>query len=211
MKRLLDLVLVLMIVCTIPFSLVACGQQRAGNDDDTPTAAAQAVDTEFKTLGDVFSKNTQNMMSTYNDSRYVCAFDLDGTWWIVEANLEDGMSDKIDKEWVSDQDKVEEMLSPLAVTRADALDTPNPQELDEFVGKNGADLMTEGFSLVPGSVVINGNETDCVAIRESFDYLVTFDGTVVSEDDEFPVTELSNMTVKAIELQGVTLSELESE
>ena len=218
MKKLVVFALSAAIAFATPFALTACGQKDETNDAAATEAAATDAATDegaasetapFATLGDVFAEDTESMSSTYDEQRYVCAFNWNGAWWRVEAALEDGMYDELNDAWAVDQNKVELILSPLAVTSADVLEAPDTESLEALAGKTGADLTAEGFTFMPGTLVINGEETDCVATMGGFDCLVTFDGTVADENAEDVAAAVADMTVTSVSLQSVSWDVLE--
>lgn len=218
MKKLVVFALSAAIAFATTFALTACGQKDETNDAATTEAAATDAATDegaasenapFATLGDVFAEDTESMSSTFDEQRYVCAFNWNGAWWRVEAALEDGMYDELNDAWAVDQNKVELILSPLAVTSADVLEAPDTESLEALAGKTGADLTAEGFTFMPGTLVINGEETDCVATMGGFDCLVTFNGAVADENAEDVAAAVADMTVTSVGLQGVSWDVLE--
>lgn len=213
------MVLSMALACAAPVTLAACGQQ-GGSGEAAPAADAPAADAtadapadtgEFATLGDVFAADSQGRMSTFDEKRYICAFSIDDVWWRVTADLPEGMYAQLNEAWVEDQEKVLELLSPLAVTSADAFETPSEDEIAALVGKTGADLTADGFAFSFGTLVVNGEESDCVASKGSFDYLITFDGKVADENAEDPAAEVAGLTVSAASIQGITWDALEAE
>ena len=217
MKRLVTLALSATLVCATPLVLAACGQkggpEEAATSETAQTDASDAASTDevapFATLGDVFAADGEDMSSPFDEQRYVCAFNYGGAWWRVEAALPDGMYDELNEVWVEDQAKVEELLSPLALTKADVLEPLDVESIEALAGKTGADLSADGFTFVFGTLVVNGNETDCVATLGSFDYLVTFDGVVPDENTEDVAGAVANMTVSSASLQSVSWDALE--
>ena len=205
MKRLVTLALSATLVCATPLALAACGQkgepEEAATSETAQTDVSDAASTDevapFATLGDVFAADGERMSSTFDEQHYVCAFNYDGTWWRVEAALPDGMYDELNKAWVEDQAKTD-VLEPLDVESIEAL-----------AGKTGADLAADGFTFVFGTLVVNGNKTDCVATLGSFDYLVTFDGVVPDENAEDVASAVADMTVSSASLQTVSWDALE--
>ena len=193
-------------------AIAGCGQQSQASGSGASAAfseSSQAVTAPFATLGDVFAEDTEDMASIFDEQRYVCAFKWGGAWWRVEAALEDGMFDKLNEVWTEDEAKVEELVSPLAVAKAETIDAPTVEELDALSGKTGADLSADGFTFMAGGVAVNGNETDCTATKGSFDYLVTFDGAVADEDTDDPAGAVAEMTVAQVSLQGLSWDALE--
>ena len=218
MKKLVAYALSAALAFATPFALTACGQKDGTDDVATTDAATKeaAADKDaasetapFATLGDVFAEDTESMSSTFDEQRYVCAFNWGGAWWRVEAALKDGMYNELNDAWAVDQNKVDELLSSLAVTKTDALEAPDTESLGALAGKSGADLTGDGFTFTPGTLVINGEETDCVATKGDFDFLVTFDGAVADENAEDAAAAVADMTVVSVSIQGVSWSVLE--
>lgn len=201
------LIIATMLAAVLAMGLVACGQQGGSDSGSTPAQTSS----EFATLGDVLTAETESMTSTFDEKRYVCAFSVDGTWWRVEADLEEGFSDKLNEVWTEDQAKVEELLAPIAVTKAETLEAPSDEEVSALVGKTGAELTADGYEYSAGTLVVNGNETDCVAVKGSFDYLITFDGKVADEDTDDPAGAVADLKVNAAAIQGVNWMALEGE
>ena len=209
MKKLMSLALSMTLVFAAPVALAACGQAGGAGDGAATEAAASADATSFATLGDVFAAEPDDMSSTFDEQHYVCAFNSDGTWWRAEAALEPGMADELNAVWLESQDKVEELLSPLAVTKADVLEPLDDEAIAALAGKTGAELTSQGFTFMTGAMVVNGNETDCTATKGYFDYLITFDGAVADEDTTDPTSAVADLKVSSISLQGVTWDVLE--
>ncbi|MDO4532718.1 MAG: hypothetical protein Q4C36_03245 [Coriobacteriia bacterium] len=201
------LIIATMLAAVLAMGLVACGQQGGSGSGSTPAQTSS----EFATLGDVLAAETESMTSTFDEKRYVCVFSVDGTWWRVEADLEEGFSDKLNEVWTEDQAKVEELLSPIAVTKAETLEAPSDEEVSALVGKTGAELKADGYEYSAGTLVVNGNETDCVAVKGSFDYLITFDGKVADENTDDPAGAVAELKVNAAAIQGVSWIALEGE
>ncbi|MBR1830709.1 MAG: hypothetical protein IJ781_14630 [Atopobiaceae bacterium] len=217
MKRLVALALSATLVCATPLVLAACGQkgepEEAATSETAQTDVSDAASTDevapFATLGDVFAADGERMSSTFDEQHYVCAFNYDGTWWRVEAALPDGMYDELNEVWVEDQAKVKELLSPLSVAKTDVLEPLDVESIEALAGKTGADLAADGFTFVFGTLVVNGNKTDCVATLGSFDYLVTFDGVVPDENTEDVASAVADMTVSSVSLQSISWDALE--
>lgn len=217
MKRLVTLALSATLVCATPLALAACGQkgepEEAATSETAQTDVSDAASTNevapFATLGDVFAADGERLSSTFDEQHYVCAFNYDGTWWRVEAALPDGMYDELNEVWVEDQAKVKELLSPLSVAKTDVLEPLDVESIEALAGKTGADLAADGFTFVFGTLVVNGNKTDCVATLGSFDYLVTFDGVVPDENTEDVASAVADMTVSSVSLQSISWDALE--
>lgn len=220
MKKILTILLTSTLVFAAPITLSACGQKTDTGDntalEETDDTEAEVTDTEetvetasFATLGAVFAEDTESMSATFDEQRYVCAFNRGGSWWRIEAALPDGMYDKLNEVWVEDQAKVEELLSPLAVTKAEAISPLTDEEVKALVGKTGADLAAQGFTFMAGGMVVNGSETDCTATLGDFDYLITFDGAVADENAEDVAGAVADLTVSAASVQSLSWTALE--
>ena len=209
MKKLITIAVVAALTCMALATITACGQQGQASSSSAAAESSQAATSEFATLGDIFAAETQDMQSTFDEQHYACAFSLDGTWWRAEADLENGMFDKLNEVWTEDQAKVEELLAPLAVKTAEILEAPSADEIAAYIGKKGADLTADGFEFMAGGVAVNGDQTDCTVSKDSFDYLVTFDGAIANEDTEDPAADVADLTVADISIQGLSWSALE--
>jgi hypothetical protein len=119
------------------------------------------------------------------------------------------MYDQLNEVWTEDQDKVEELLSPLAVTKTDYTSPLDVDSIEALAGKTGADLTAQGFTFMTGGMVVNGSETDCTATLGDFDYLITFDGAVPDENAEDVAAAVADLTVSSVSVQSVSWEYLE--
>lgn len=224
MKRLITITFTTALACAMALALTACGQQGGGvsssaseegsgsesASESTEVSESSASDaaTKFETIKDVDDADTEYFTSGFVKNLYVCAFLLDGTWWRVEAPVEESVSKEIDKYWTEDQDKVDELISTLKVTKVETLEAPSEEEIEALVGKTGADVSDDGFTFLAGGLTVNGNETDCSATKGSFGYLISFDGAVPDENTDNPASAVADMKVISADLQGVTFEAL---
>lgn len=136
---------------------------------------AVAEESEFKTLGDVFTYVPDG--APIFENVCICAFEKDGTWYRAEADVPAELIAKIDAlEWTEDyDDQVRALLRDLPVTKVIVLSDYllSTADLDALVGKTGQELLDMGF--VPMEEYGFGEaETRLVMAKGCFDYEVYF-------------------------------------
>lgn len=206
-----------MLAASLALGLGACAQKKdeaaqggteaAQSTVESTQDAATTAGGNFKTLGEVYAAETEGMVSTYGQGSYACAFKLGDQWMHVEAKLTEEQEKELDAAWTDDQEKAQKILAPIEVTKCETLQAPEQAELDALVGKKGADLTKEGFVL--SSPTVNGEETDCVATKGDFEYLVTFKGKVADEGTDDVAGAVADMPVESIVIQSVAWTVLD--
>lgn len=171
--------------------------QQASAGAEAPSDAAA----RFATLGDIISEEgKEGLMSTYDDDTYSCAFRYGGEWLRATATLPDGAYGQL-----VDGGDAGAILADVPVTGIDSLGAgPSDEELASLAGQTGAELELLGFVFLPGTLVVNGDVTDCCATRSPFDYLVTFDGAVADEGTPDAAGAVSGLVVRSVAVQGVS-------
>ena len=206
-----------MLAMSLALGLGACSQKKdeaaQGGAEATQGAvesaqdATSTADASFKTLGEVFAAETQDMVSTYGEGSYACAFRLNDQWMHVEAKLTEEQEKELDAVWTEDPEKAQKVLGPIEVTKCEALQAPAQAELDALVGKKGADLTKEGY--VFSMPTVNGEQTDCVATKGDFEYLVTFKGKVADENTDDVAGAVADLPVESVVIQSVAWTVLD--
>ena len=215
MKRLLTLAFALALACAMPVALSACNQADTPDGtvpetegSETGSESSENATSPFATLGEAFAEDPESLSYTFDEARFVMAFNRDGAWWRLEAPLPEGLYEELDEAWSVDMDKVVELVSPLEIAKATVLEPLDAESIEACVGKTGADLTADGFAFQTGTLVVNGDETLCVATLGDFDYLVTFEGAVADEGAEDVAAEVAEMTVVDMGNQGPTWAAL---
>lgn len=198
-------------------SSAAASREAADASGEMDAATQEAADkllesatTNLKTVGDLLNLESPDFFSSYNENQYVCAFGYEDGLLRAVADLPDGMYEKLEEVFLSDDDKARELLEPLEVTDIQVIapSSPTQEEVDAlFVGKTGAEMNELGVEF--NNLVVNGEETDCNTSKYPFDYLITFDGAVPDEDTDDPNGALADLTIKAASVQGICWEALE--
>lgn len=155
---------------------------------------------DVKTLGDVLGLPT--MGSGFGNTKYVYAFDLNGTAYQAIADLDETTSQAL---WDLDFDdeaydrKLNALIAPLPVTKIVNLTEgiPAQSELDVYVGKTFGDLFDEGW------FTTGWNFEDNVAYMNYryYELEAGFEGGV--DPASFDEDTLAGMTVKSLTYGGI--------
>ena len=173
-------------------------------------------DSPFKTLADVFAvlkrvteeEETPSYSSTIAENLYVIAFDKEGAYYRVEADIPQDVMEQLDAIDFFDEardEKQEALLSPLPVTRVGDLSACMiPQEgLDALVGLTGEELLDLGFEYGMGYSFWDA--TQVFVNNGLFAYTVYFNEKVPEMDDYDDVLDelFRSMTVQKVECDGL--------
>lgn len=196
--------------------LVACSGQQSGGDgtaSESGAAASQAatVDTSsWKTMGDVFAAAGEDPRSSagWNEKYYVCAIEVDGSYYRVVAQLNDQIYKELDAiDWSKEdaESQNREALSEAVVQSVDDLsvDAVPQDELDAFVGKTGKDLEAAGFTF-QDYYMYGGEQAGADYAKGSLAYMFTFNASVAEDDTDDGGAALSDATITEAELDGAS-------
>ena len=148
MKKGFVFVLSLLIVLSL---FAACGKK--GSNDPTPTNNAPASDTlSVETVGDALALmgEGESQFATL-EKAYVVAFEKDGVYWRVIAELTPEQHDALFALDILDEnhdEKEKELVSPLTVTKIENLNEKklSDDDMTALVGKTGAELFDSGWT-----------------------------------------------------------------
>ena len=137
----------------------------------------------WKTLADVLTLNTESKETSWNGQDYFLIFRYAGTEWLVRADVSPEQNDAAFSVDYSAEDREEQILSILgaceiqAVIDVGTLALPQ-EELDQWIGKTGQDLLDAGWEY-------NGYHSDENGIRVcmvggDFQYLVSFEEEMIT-------------------------------
>ena len=148
MKKAFVIVLSLLIVLSL---FAACGKQRSNDpsaSDNVPASDALSVET----VGDALALmgEGESQFATL-EKAYVVAFEKDGVYWRVIAELTPEQHDAIFALDILDEDheeKEKELVSPLTVTKIENLNEKklSDDDMTALVGKTGAELFDSGWT-----------------------------------------------------------------
>lgn len=211
------------------FALAACsGQQTASSsaaasssgsavaEQAADSSAAATIDTaSWKTLGDGLALATTTPNASWNDTYYVCDFEIGDSFIYAVAKMAPGVQEKIAELDFNDKEydkKLVEILGELELVRAEDVTAYRLDQaaLDALVGKTGQELLDDGF--VFGSYFFyGGEETGATLDKDYFAYDVTFDASTAEDSIEDEGESIKNAKVTAIEFQGTASSTLDPE
>ena len=173
-------------------------------DGEAPREAADP--SEWRTMADVLSLDTDGTEATWNDQSYIYIIDYAGTQWLIRAEFSRALSDAIrDVDFMADdrQAQVNAILAPCKIDLVIDLSTlaRSPEELAQWIGKTGQDMLDAGWEY-------NGYSRDGTGVYVNmidgdFQYKVAF-----AEELEMPQVfgempdNLGEATVKDITFGG---------
>ena len=148
MKKAFVIVLSLLIVLSL---FAACGKQ--GSNDPSASDSVPASDAlSVETVGDALALmgEGESQFATL-EKAYVVAFEKDGVYWRVIAELTPEQHDAIFALDILDEDhdeKEKELVSPLKVTKCENLNEKklSDDDMAALVGKTGAELFDSGWT-----------------------------------------------------------------
>lgn len=164
--------------------------------DETPVD----LDT-VTTLGQVLG--LPDYGSSCSEDTYVYVFEQDEIFYRAIAECPKDVSDAVFAlDWDDPQydTKLRELISPLKVTRIENLTEaiPTQEELDQLVGKTGAELLDDGW-------YNSGWNLETMEFHMShgpFEYTVVFEGTVKNAED-FEEEDIKPLVVKSVTYSGL--------
>lgn len=190
-------VIALLICACAVFCLVACGSTNNQKGDFDINSV--------KTLGDALKLDVNGSSYAYSTDKYVMVFEYKGAKYRVIANITEELSNKLDEiDYYDNQreEKFRNILSDVQVISAENLTAqlPTTEQLNAYVGKTGKELLDDGF-------VYEGFDSNGQVFymdKGVASLYVFFNETVEYSDDFDPYAVLNDMTVKKIDLVGVT-------
>ncbi len=168
--------------------------------DEEDQAAFYAIpeiplaDSPFQILADVFAvlndtdeaDETPAYNSAITDTMYIIAFDKEGAYYRVEAEIPEDVTAQLNVIDFFDEkrdEKYEALLGPLPVTRVADLSAviPAQEELDALVGMTGQELLDMGFAY--GSGYSFFDKAEMYLVKDLCEYHFYFNETVPERED----------------------------
>ena len=188
-------------ICTI-LCLVACG-----------SANEKEVDIDsIKTIEDVYKLSKENEAYSISLKYYVSVFSHKGIVYRVVAEINQQIYDDLDKIDFYDDKKDEKYLAILKdckIVKVENLTAqlPTAEDMKAYEGKTGQDLLDEEF--YDEGYDLNGQ---VFFMRKGIaDLYVYFNETVENPDDLSTEELIKDLTVKKIEVHGVSNSAVDYE
>lgn len=197
MKKILALTLVIVMTALL---LAGCGAKSSKDAEKEQSEQADITET-LKTIGDAVSLNGENTQYGAYSDVFVYAFELDGKFYRVRADLSEDVSEAI---WALEYDeqhdeKLMKMVEDLPVSMVEDLSDQllTEEERAALIGKTGQDLLDSGW-------YCNGHNLETMEFWMGYGpflYTVIFDGKVAEEDwDSFVDEEdIGEMPIKSVE------------
>ena len=196
-KKMMALLLAALCLCAI---FAGCAAKNQSSDSaNTPAANV----TDFTTIGEAMAVAEENSVQTasYADY-YVYVFELNGTYWRLTAQLTPEQSTAIMALDILEEDyndKLAELVSPLAITNCENLNEMmlTEEEMNALAGKTGEDLLNAGWTSGYG---YNLEDMEFYLEYAPFCYTVVFESDQALENtDDFDVLEaIKPLTVKSV-------------
>ena len=173
----------------------------AGDAAGSDTAADLTAAIEgFRTIGDVRAvADTDNYQTATYDDLYVYVFRYDGTDYRVTAPIPADTRAVLDTLDIFDPDYNEKnnaALDPLVIETRENVSAmiPTKAELDQLIGKTGADLLDDGWY----SMGYNVDEMTFFLAHGMFQYTVVFNGKLTYTDDFDEYEAIRPLTIKSV-------------
>ena len=202
-KKWIALLLAAVCACTV---LAACGNKTEPTGSTEPTGAEDTM--KFKTIGEALAldEGGSYMSATY-EKAYVYAFENDGVYWRLAAELTPEQYTALSElDILSDdyEEKEKELLSSLAVTKCENLNEKKltDDEMAALVGKTGKELLDGGWMTGSG---YNLDTMEFFMEYPPFAYTVTFEKQEQLEntDDFDEEAAISGLKVVSVAFDGL--------
>ena len=210
MKKTLALVLGILMAMTLLAGCGSKGSSDAPKDSSSQETSESSADTEedviasLKTLGDMYAlTDTEHLQSSMYNGHFIYVFKLNDVVYRVVAEVSREIEEADYALDFSDPDyhkKEQELLKDVPITRIDNLTEgiPTQEEMDQFVGKTGQELLEDGW-------YIHGWYADTNEIlmnKSPYLYRVIFDGLDVDQDT-FEEDDVLTYKVKSITFESI--------
>ena len=204
MKKAFVIVLSLLIVLSL---FAACGKQGSNDpsaSDNVPASDALSVET----VGDALALmgEGESQFATL-EKAYVVAFEKDGVYWRVIAELTPEQHDAIFALDILDEDhdeKEKELVSPLKVTKCENLNEKklSDDDMAALVGKTGAELFDSGWTTGMGYDL---ESMEFYLEYAPFSYTVTFEKQeqLENSDDFDAEAAVASLKVVSVSFTGL--------
>ena len=173
-----------------------------------PIPEIALADSPYKTLADVLTVEKDAFSSSITEDLYVIAFETNGAYYRVEAEITPEIAEQLDAIDFFDEEKdAKEMaiLGPLPVSRVGDISAclPSEEELNALVGMTGQELVDMGFE--QGMGYNFWDKAEFYLTKDLFEYHVYFTEKVPEMEDYDAVIDeiLASLTVEKVEVFGL--------
>lgn len=192
--------LVLLLAIVMLLGVIGCGSASISGGKVAPE--------KIKTLGDAF-KYTDDTFYGFGYDYFVYVFkeSENGDYYRAIAEFSEELYEKsedIDFDDEKREEKIRALYKDIPVFKVENLSAgiPSQKELDKYIGKTGADLLNEGFTI--GGYSLGDNSSDFWMDKGLYNYTVTFD-IVLNPELEFDEEEvIKSAKVLAIKYENLS-------
>ena len=197
-----------MATCLSALLLIGCGNGNSSASAPQSSASAQASNdvTASKTIGDIYALNPDVQERGNTEDTYFMVFFLDNTLYRAYADLSKDTLDQLMALEFDDPDydtRYIEIASPLKIRQFDNLSEmiPTQEELNQWVGKTGQDLLDDGWTEGYG---YNLEDMDFYLYKGPFCYVVRFEkDKEYKNTDDFDVqATIAPLTIVSVTYNG---------
>ena len=126
------------------------GQENTGSSGKETAPPVQADPSSWKTLADVLSLRTESRESSWDENNYTLIFRYAGTEWLVNAAFTKELNDAVHAvDFMAEDrnDQISAIIGPCEITTVIDLSSlaMSGDELDQWIGKTGQDLLDAGW------------------------------------------------------------------
>lgn len=195
--------LALLLAALMALSLLAGCAVQSGTKQETSDSSETAVTADdFKTLADI--AGYESIGYTYDEERFATAFEADGVYYRVDANMTPEVYEALDElDFFDDEHdaKLAKIVSPLEITKVTNLteNIPTQAEMDALIGKTGQELLDEGWS----NWGWNLDTLEYWMYHGPYAFTIAFTGDVEVTDDTDGDEILPGLVVKSVTYDGL--------
>ena len=204
MKKIISLILLLTMSVVM---LAACQKAESGGS----TGSDAGIDpSKIKTMEDVFAFSDEvsdAKSQEYSETKYVIAFELNGTYYRAEADMPKDVADQlfaIDFDAEDKEDQERALISPLEVTSFQELNDQilGQEALDKLVGKTGQELFDDGWTY--WFYDLESMQAGMYYGPFSYNVEFAYDGEPMENTDDFDFyEEFKDLKVKSASFEGM--------
>ena len=199
MKKIFAFIMVLTLALAV---LTACGEEQ--KDEEQKEEKATIDLDSLKTMGDAFALEAENDQFGSDDQHFVYVFEIGGTAYRVIADMTKEVQKEMDKLDASKEDfndKTKEAAASLEISKRENLTEmiPPQEELDNFAGKTGQELLDDGWTVSGWDI----EENTFTMNKGPFAYTVVIDSKLKESDDFDGDEEIKKLKIKTIKYSDI--------
>lgn len=207
MKKYTAILLAIVMIMALAACGSGTGSSTAAQNTDSNTVSEEGGASEYKTFSELFALESDDILQSKGEDKIVYVVTVDGVSTRYEGVGTEEIYKAVDAIPFDDKNrdaKIQEIVGPVEITRADVLPAaPSDEEVGSLVGKTGQELMDAGY--VFAAVSVNGEETTVTAVKDYGSYMFDFDGAVDEESAAW-MDEVAKLTSTSAYYAGIDYS-----